>query len=86
MIIKLYKRDGNAVFSVFNEGNNIDPQKLPLIWDRFYRTDEARVRTQTIHAGLVLSIVKAVVEKLGGTCLAENRENGVEFSFAIPLA
>ena len=84
--IKLYEENSCAVFSVLNEGSNIDPQKLPFIWERFYRTDEARVRTEALHAGLGLSIVKSVVEKHGGSCAAENAGNGVKFTFIIPLA
>lgn len=84
--IKLCEEDSCAVFTVFNEGAVIDPQKLPFIWDRFYRTDEARVRTEALHAGLGLSIVKSVVEKHGGNCTAENADNGVKFTFVIPLA
>ncbi|MBQ3604178.1 MAG: HAMP domain-containing histidine kinase [Clostridia bacterium] len=84
--IKLCEEDSCAVFTVFNEGAVIDPQKLPFIWDRFYRTDEARVRTEALHAGLGLSIVKSVVGKHGGNCTAENTDNGVKFTFVIPLA
>ncbi len=83
--IALRAEGGKATFSVFNEGSFIEPEKLELIWDRFYKADESRVRSVGVHAGLGLSIVKAVLEKHGGSCRAENRENGIEFSFELPL-
>ena len=83
--INLRSDNGEAVFSVFNEGTNIDPQKLPHIWERFYKTDESRVRDEISHAGLGLYIVKTVIEKHGGSCSALNTDSGVVFEFRLPL-
>ncbi len=83
--IRLYSENGKAVFSVFNEGSHIDEEKLPHIWERFYKADESRVRSETVHAGLGLHIVKTVIEKLGGECCAENTENGMIFRFELPM-
>ncbi len=85
IVITLKAENKMAVFSVFNEGSTIEPEKLPLIWDRFYKADESRVRSEGVHAGLGLSIVKAVIDKHGGNCFAENRKDGIEFSFELPL-
>lgn len=84
--IRLYSENGEAVFSVYNEGGHIDPLKLPHIWERFYKTDESRVRSETAHAGLGLYIVKTVIEKLGGFCSAENVSGGVIFTFRLLLS
>ena len=84
--IRLHSENKEVIFRVFNEGNNIDPAKLPHIWERFYKTDESRVRNEISHAGLGLYIVKTVIEKHGGICSAENTEDGVVFEFRLPLA
>ena len=84
--IRLYSEKGEAVFRVFNEGKHIDPMKMPHIWERFYKTDESRVRDEISHAGLGLYIVKTVIEKHGGICSAENTVGGVVFEFRLPLA
>lgn len=83
--IKLYTEKGEAVFSVYNQGELIAYEKLPHIWERFYKTDESRVRNETAHAGLGLYIVKTVIEKMGGICSAENVNSGVLFEFRLPL-
>ena len=83
--VTLKADDGNAVFTVFNEGSRIDEEKLPYIWDSFYKTDEARVRKDSVHAGLGLYIVKTVIDKLGGSCNVKNEDDGVSFSFSLPI-
>ena len=83
--IKLYSEKGEAVFSVYNQGELIAYEKLPHIWERFYKTDESRVRNESAHAGLGLYIVKTVIEKMGGSCYAENVSSGVLFEFRLPL-
>ena len=84
--IHLYSEKDEAVLRVFNEGNHIDPVKMPHIWERFYKTDESRVRDEISHAGLGLYIVKTVIEKHSGICSAENVDGGVVFEFRLPLA
>ncbi len=83
--IRLYAEKGEAVFSVYNQGELIEYEKLPHIWERFYKTAESRVRNETAHAGLGLYIVKTVIEKMGGVCSAENVNGGVIFEFRLPL-
>ena len=58
-------RDGLARLSVQDEGQGIDAESLPHIFDRFYRTDQSRAR-QTGGTGLGLAIAKWIVERHGG--------------------
>ena len=69
---------------VFNTGENIPEEALPLIWDKFYKVDKARTREYG-GSGIGLSIVKAIIELHHGSCGAKNYDNGVEFWFSLPI-
>jgi signal transduction histidine kinase len=76
------RRSPSAVaITVSDSGPGIAPQHLPLIFDRFYKADAAR--TAGGGSGLGLSIVKAIVERHGGTITARN-DNGAVFEIALP--
>ncbi|MCC8122159.1 MAG: HAMP domain-containing histidine kinase [Oscillospiraceae bacterium] len=55
----------NARISVQDEGQGMQAEAIPHIFDRFYRTDESRAR-QTGGTGLGLSIAKWIVDRHGG--------------------
>ena len=81
------ERAGDMVrLTVRNQGPNVPPDRLERLWESFYKADAARVRTESVHAGLGLSIVKNVVTRHGGTCRAENTAEGMAFSFTLPAA
>jgi signal transduction histidine kinase len=67
--------------TVRDSGPGIAPEHLPLIFDRFYKADAARA---TSGSGLGLSIVKAIVERHGGTVSARN-DNGAVFEVLLPV-
>ena len=62
------KLEGDAVvaISVTDDGVGIDEADLPHVFDRFYRTEDSRLRRR--HGrGLGLSIARSIVEAHGGT-------------------
>jgi signal transduction histidine kinase len=67
--------DGTIVVSVSDTGSGIAPEHLPHVFDRFYKADPSRAG-RTTGSGLGLSIVKAIVERHGGTVTASSREGG----------
>ncbi len=83
--ISLKRQGDKAVFSVFNEGDNILPEDMVQIWESFYKVDKARVRTEESHFGLGLYIVKTIISAHGGEYGVRNMENGVEFWFSLAV-
>jgi signal transduction histidine kinase len=81
---------GRVEITVADDGPGIDPEHLPHLFDRFYRTDPSRSRA-TGGAGLGLAIVKNLVEAHGGHVWAENAaqgsgKTGAVFRFTLPAA
>jgi len=63
--------------AVRDTGPGISPEHLPHIFDRFYKADASRTaRDAAPSSGLGLSIVRAIVERHGGTASAANAEGG----------
>ena len=72
---------GSSVrITVRDSGPGVAPEHLPLIFERFYKADVARA---TGGSGLGLSIVKAIVERHGGTISVRN-ERGAVFEILLP--
>ncbi|MDR3289607.1 MAG: cell wall metabolism sensor histidine kinase WalK [Peptococcaceae bacterium] len=63
--------DGRARFVVKDNGEGIPREKLPQIFDKFYRVQKARTRKEG-GMGLGLAIVKQIVEAHGGTIKIES--------------
>jgi signal transduction histidine kinase len=74
--------DDRLYFAVRDTGPGIQPEHLPLIFDRFYKADASR--KATTGSGLGLSIVKAIIERHGGTISARN-DNGAVFEIVLPV-
>lgn len=56
-----------AILKVRNTGEGIEREKLPKLFDRFYRTDESHTGTESNSFGLGLAIAKSIVDSHGGT-------------------
>ena len=80
--IGLKTEERKVICSVFNTGDPIPAEALPHLWEKFYKADKARTRAYGGN-GIGLSIVKAILDGMGGEYGAENKEDGVEFFFTI---
>jgi signal transduction histidine kinase len=67
--------------TVADHGAGIPAEHLPHVFDRFYKGDAAR--TQTGGSGLGLSIVKAIVERHGGTISVESEAGRTVFEMTL---
>lgn len=82
------KGQAKARLTVNNRGATIAPEDLAHVFDRFYRSDKARTRTDgTGGFGLGLAIAKSTVEAHHGTIsAASNDADGTTFTVTLPLA
>lgn len=78
--IRLEKKDTEQIISVSDNGVGVPPEKLPHIFERFYRCDEARGEE---GSGIGLYIVKYIVEAHGGYAAAEN-DGGLKIIMHFP--
>lgn len=82
-VLKSYS-DDNVRVEVTDTGNGISPDKLELIWDRYYKVDAEHKRAAQ-GTGLGLSIVKSIVTMHNGSYGVRSREGvGSTFWFEIP--
>jgi two-component system OmpR family sensor kinase len=77
-------KSDEILMSVRDTGVGIPPEHLPFVFDRFYKVDPARAGNHGSGSGLGLSVVKAIVERHGGTVSASS-QLGVATIFTIRL-
>ncbi len=78
--VTLSERDGALLVSIADTGRGIPADKLPYIFDAFYR-----ISRDTKGSGLGLFIVKTIIEAHGGRIGAVSTpEKGSTFSFTLP--
>jgi signal transduction histidine kinase len=76
--------DGCVWLVVQDSGEGIAPEHLPRIFERFYRADTGRGRSQG-GTGLGLAIVKHLAEAHGGSVRAESRRGeGTRIAVSFP--
>ena len=71
--------------AVENPGTQIPAERLPRLFDRFYRVDPARGR-QGEGVGLGLAIAKSIVAAHGGTIGVTSSGGWTRFLIALPSA
>ncbi|WP_127529350.1 sensor histidine kinase [Paenibacillus kobensis] len=73
----------NVVLRFADNGNGVSPEKLPHLFEQFYRGDESRNTKNSDGTGLGLYIVKYIIEAQGGTVVVEN-DQGLKFTITLP--
>lgn len=84
MELSLSSRDGKLILLVADNGVGMEREDLKHIFERLYKCDKGRSEK---GSGLGLSIVRQLVEKMGGTISAESTTgDGAAFTLCFPLA
>jgi two-component system, OmpR family, phosphate regulon sensor histidine kinase PhoR len=82
----VYKIDeGKVLVEISDNGSGISEEHLPRIFERFYRTDQARAR-KIGGSGLGLSICKHIIEAHGEALHVRSKPDvGSTFGFTLPV-
>jgi signal transduction histidine kinase len=82
--LTLEQDSNNFILTVLDHGDGIPPDALPNIFDRFYRGDSSRSRSQG-GTGLGLNIASQLADAHGGKIIAGNhKQGGAQFSVVLP--
>jgi len=81
--LTLKRERHGALLTVTNDAAEMSADQLSRLFDRFYRTDEARNESGS-HYGLGLSIAKAIADAHGGAIHAGHKDGKAVFTFSIP--
>ncbi|UBV45308.1 HAMP domain-containing protein (plasmid) [Deinococcus taeanensis] len=84
VILTAQRVNGEVAFAVQDTGNGIPPEHLGRIFERFYRVDSARTRSE--GSGVGLTIARGLVEQMGGTIGVTSGPEGSTFTFTLPPA
>lgn len=82
--IRIFERRTMTGFEIRNTGMPISPEKLPHIFDRFYRADNSRTESGKNGLGLGLAIAKKITEIHHGYISASSTEKETSFTFYLP--
>lgn len=85
VILRVRLKKNTLEFIVKDNGPGIAPGDQKHIFERFYRADAARTRTDVSGHGLGLAIAKSLADRCGYTIQVKSRpSDGTEFTLIIP--
>ncbi len=82
VIIRTYLKESYFVLEISDNGYGVAKDKLNHIFEQFFRGDESRNKKD--GNGLGLYIVKYLIEAMGGSVTAENRD-GLTVQLSLPI-
>jgi len=77
--VHLSKQNGLITIKISDDGNGINEDDLPHIFERFYKGNKG-------NTGLGLAIAKSAIEFLGGKIVAYNDESGAIFNIELSVS
>lgn len=83
--LSLWKENGKAYVSVKDHGVTIPPDDLPLIFDRFHKSDRSRSLDRD-GVGLGLFLVKSILDAHNEDIAVTSHDGVTEFVFTLRLA
>jgi two-component system sensor histidine kinase BaeS len=81
--VRAERRSADILVSIANTGEQIPPDDVPRLFERFYRVEKSRDRARG-GAGIGLAIVKQLVEAAGGRVGAESGGGTTRVWFSLP--
>lgn len=78
------QKDGSVVIRVRNQCDEIPPDKLARLFEKFFRADASRA-SGLGGSGLGLAISKQIVELHGGTITAQSTPQYTDFTVTLPF-
>ena len=85
LFLGLEKKGEKAVVTVRNAGPTIPPEELPLLFERFHKSDRSRSEDKD-GVGLGLYIVRTILEQHHEKISAVSEDGITTFSFTVQLA
>jgi len=84
--VGFFDMDENILIEVTDNGSGVAPDEIPRVFERFYRTVDARSREKS-GSGLGLSIVKHIIEAHDQTINVRSSLGiGTTFAFTLKKA
>ena len=85
LTLRLERRGEKAVVTVRNTGETIPAEELPLLFERFHKSDRSRSADKD-GVGLGLYIVRTILEQHRERICAASEDGVTTFSFTVQLA
>jgi len=85
IFIRIFEQRGRVGFEIKNSGNPIPEEKLPKLFDRFYRVDSSRTNGSKNGYGLGLSIAKKIIDIHHGELTVSSTEEATTFVFYLQI-
>lgn len=79
--IEIFETHSSLRVSVINFGNEIPPDKIDKIWNKFYQADESHASHGN---GIGLAVVKYIVNLHNGTISAKSKDGVTTFTAELP--
>ncbi|MCR0567620.1 HAMP domain-containing histidine kinase [[Clostridium] innocuum] len=82
--VAVKQEEQHILLEFHNQGDEIPAQKLEMIFEKFFRLDQAR-STASGGAGLGLAIAKEIIEAHGGSIYADSNVQETVFYIKLPM-
>ena len=89
VVVEAEASDDEVTFEVTDTGTGIAPEHLERVFERFYRVEKSRSRSEARGgSGVGLAIARALVEAMGGQIRVESPGlgEGATFAFTLPVS
>lgn len=84
--IKIKSAEAGTTVTVENDGEEIPIEIQQHLFDRFFRADKSRRKSESDSTGLGLSITRAIMQAHGGVVSVASRDSKTAFSLYFPSA